>query len=155
MIGLILGLIVIASMIYGSYRTWEWAKRRDLEPLTIIGVIGSIMLSLIIVPLLIKSVDGLYPGYSEGQRTGYLTKISYKGVLWKTWEGELQIGAGEQAALQTPFAFSVTDPEVMNAIKANLGKRVTVEYREWLAMPYRVGSSGYEITKVTVQEDSK
>lgn len=48
-----------------------------------------------------------YVPYSEGTRAGELIKFSYRGVVVKTWEGELSQGiSGAQI-----FSFSVLDQE--------------------------------------------
>ena len=50
-----------------------------------------------------------YVPFSEGVRSGELIKISHKGLVIKTWEGELSQGiSGAQI-----FAFSVMEVEVV------------------------------------------
>lgn len=90
---------------------------------------------------------GLYPGYSVGQREGYVTKISQKGLLWKTWEIEMQVGTGEMAALQAPHKLSVTE-DVIRHVQDNFGGRVRVKYRQWLIMPFSVGDTNQEVTGI-------
>jgi hypothetical protein len=98
---------------------------------------------------LIASTGGLYDGYSEGYREGFVTKISHKGLIWKTWEGQMQVGVGELAALQEPFKFSMRDTEVIKLVQSLAGdQRVKLHYTEWLIMPFKIGDSGYEIVKV-------
>ena len=41
--------------------------------------------------------------YSEGVRSGELIKISNKGVVFKTWEGELSQGISELRFFHFPF----------------------------------------------------
>ena len=58
--------------------------------------------------------------YSHGVRTGELIKISYKGVIVKTWEGEISQGiSGAQI-----FSFSVLDKdkEAIEKLKEYQGK---------------------------------
>jgi hypothetical protein len=75
---------------------------------------------LIIIATVILGITGYftviyYATYSEGFRSGELIKISNKGVLFKTWEGELSQGiSGAQI-----FSFSVMDSDD-NVIKSNL-----------------------------------
>jgi hypothetical protein len=84
--------------------------------------------------------------YSEGSRSGELIKFSHKGMIFKTWEGELSQGiAGAQI-----FKFSVLDSE--EKIIANLremeGKYVKVEYVErYKTFPWW-GDTKYFITAV-------
>jgi hypothetical protein len=91
---------------------------------------------------------GLLPGYSNGERIGYVTKASTKGVIWKTNEVEVQVGTGEMAALQAPHPLSVPDEAVFAEITSNIGRKARIHYSEWFVQPWRRGDSGYEITRV-------
>lgn len=69
-----------------------------------------------------------YVPYSEGIRSGELIKISSKGYVVKTWEGEISQGiSGAQI-----FSFSVMDnnPEAIEKLKELQGQYVKVEYIE-------------------------
>lgn len=103
--------------------------------------------------IIIQSTTGLYPGYSQGVREGYLVKISEKGMIFKTWEGQIQIGTGQQAALQEPFSFSIakTRKDLYEFVQTNLSAKVRIEYSEWICMPWRIGESGYEVISITLQ----
>ena len=49
----------------------------------------------LLLTVLVAGVAGYYlytANYSEGSRSGRLIKISKKGVLFKTWEGQLDVG---------------------------------------------------------------
>ena len=46
--------------------------------------------------------------YSEGERVGFLQKVSYKGWICKTWEGELSLVA-IPGAVPEKFLFTVRD----------------------------------------------
>ncbi|MEI6866437.1 hypothetical protein [Flavicella sp.] len=48
-----------------------------------------------------------YLTYSEGYRSGQLVKVSYKGLVFKTWEGQLSQGVSESQV----FNFSIEDDE--------------------------------------------
>jgi len=109
--------------------------------------IWSIIMGFSSIPI-IASTTGLFQNYSQGERLGYLTKISNKGLFWKTNEGELQIGAGQQAALQEPFKFSVVNLAILEQIQKHVGEHVQLTYQQWLIMPYSIGDSDYEIVSV-------
>lgn len=69
-----------------------------------------------------------YVPYSKGIRTGELIKISKKGTIFKTWEGELSQGiSGAQI-----FKFSVMsdDVEVIKQLEELQGHYVVVSYIE-------------------------
>ena len=96
--------------------------------------------------------SGLKPDYSTGVREGYIVKLSEKGVIFRTWEAQLQLGSGEQASLQNAWEFSIPrkDAELYAAAQAALGKRVRISYREWLIQPYSCGNSDYDALTLEV-----
>jgi hypothetical protein len=73
--------------------------------------------------------------YSEGTRAGQLIKISKKGVIFKTHEGELNLGGlrigDQQDALEgNIWSFSVIKEEVLEEVKKYEGKRVKLAYKQ-------------------------
>lgn len=87
-----------------------------------------------------------YIPYSEGVRSGELIKISYKGVLIKTWEGEISQGiSGAQI-----FSFSVEDQKkkVIADLQKFQGRYVKVTYKERYDALLWLGDTKYFITKV-------
>lgn len=87
-----------------------------------------------------------YVPFSEGYRSGELIKFSRKGVLVKTWEGEISQGiSGAQI-----FEFSVEDSqkEVIAKLKDLQGKYVKVTYKERYATFFWLGDTKYFITAV-------
>lgn len=144
-------LLVTSAWVFGLVWFWSAAKLRlDLDDKVGLSVIitgVAVILGLLGVPLC-KATGGLMPDYGAGTREGYLTKISKKGFFWKTWEAEMQIGSGDLAAIQAPFAFSVPYDETAEKIRANLGKRIRLEYRQWIFTPYQIGDSDYECKEV-------
>lgn len=87
--------------------------------------------------------------YSEGVRAGKLVKFSNKGVLFKTWEGEISQGVSDS---QT-FVFSVEDKEkqVIEDLKAYQGKFVKLNYFERFKKLIWLGDTKYFITEVELQ----
>ncbi|MCJ7467871.1 MAG: 6-phosphogluconate dehydrogenase [Maribacter sp.] len=88
--------------------------------------------------------------YSEGVRSGELIKISHKGVLVKTWEGEISQGiSGAQI-----FTFSVLDKdkEVIDQLQEYQGQYVKLNYVERYATFFWMGDTKYFITKVEQEE---
>ncbi len=87
-----------------------------------------------------------YVPYSEGVRSGELIKISNKGVLVKTWEGEISQGiSGAQI-----FSFSVQDNEeqVIENLQKFQGRYVKVTYKERFGTFFWLGDTKYFVTKV-------
>lgn len=88
--------------------------------------------------------------YSEGTRSGELIKISNKGFIVKTWEGEISQGiSGAQI-----FAFSVLDKdqEVITKLQDYQGQYVKLNYVERYATFFWMGDTKYFITKVTKEQ---
>ncbi len=72
--------------------------------------------------------------YSSGERAGFLQKMSLKGWVCKTWEGELSLIAIPGAAPEK-FLFSVRDGLVAKRLEASMGKRVTLQYEQHKGLP--------------------
>jgi hypothetical protein len=72
--------------------------------------------------------------YSTGERAGFLQKVSYKGWICKTWEGELSLVAMPGAAPEK-FLFTVRDDAVAQKVSAEAGKRVTLVYEQHKGLP--------------------
>ena len=72
--------------------------------------------------------------FSEGERVGYARKLSRRGWVCKTWEGEIAMSnvPGNQESL---FAFTVRDEKVVEQFRALEGKHVTVMYKERKGVP--------------------
>ena len=87
-----------------------------------------------------------YVPFSEGVRSGELIKISKKGYLIKTWEGEVSQGiSGAQI-----FSFSVLDgnEQIIETLKDLQGKYVRLEYIERYRTFSWWGDTRYFVTKV-------
>lgn len=120
-------------------------------------IIGGIILTL----ALIGGVwIAYFASYSEGYRVGKIMKISRKGILFKTWEGQLNL-EGITAAqsklgsgLTGTWEFSVEDSrkDVIDSIQKAMDtdKRVKLFYEEkFYTYPWR-GDTKYLITKVEI-----
>ena len=72
--------------------------------------------------------------YSSGERAGFLQKVSNKGWICKTWEGELSLVAMPGAAPEK-FLFTVRDEVIAQKVSAAAGKRVTLNYEQHKGLP--------------------
>ena len=72
--------------------------------------------------------------YSDGERAGYVQKLSRKGWICKTWEGELAL-VNLPGAMPEIFHFSVRDDAVANRIQQSVGKRVALSYEQHIGIP--------------------
>lgn len=143
---IIISLLVIAVICILVYRYDE-----DPELTGIVFVVLVLIFGLLSYPL-IASTTGLVSNYSEGERIGYLTKISTKGLIWKTNEAQLQIGTGEISALQEPWDFSIPNSSLVDKAKNLQGSKVRIKYVEWLIQPYRRGESRYEAISIEIEK---
>lgn len=90
--------------------------------------------------------------YSEGERAGFLQKVSYKGWICKTWEGELSLVAIPGAAPEK-FLFTVRDEAVAQQLNEVAGKRVTLKYEQHRGLPTSCfGDTDYFVVGVAVIE---
>jgi hypothetical protein len=86
--------------------------------------------------------------YSKGERAGYVQKISQKGWLCKTWEGELAM-ANLPGTMPETFAFSVRNDSIARVIEENVGKRVALTYEQHRGVPTSCfAETEYYITNV-------
>jgi hypothetical protein len=85
---------------------------------------------LLIVGILFCICYYIYRTYpkSEGTRTGMLFKISKKGYLFKTYEGQLHLGGSQMMSQASIWDFSVKNEEIYKKIQAFEGKNVKLHY---------------------------
>ena len=76
----------------------------------------------------------LHVAYSDGERAGVLQKLSHKGWVCKTWEGEMLLTpiAGAQPE---KFEFTVPDSVVAEHLNALIGKHVVLTYQQHRGVP--------------------
>ncbi len=76
----------------------------------------------------------LHWAYSEGERAGYVQKLSKKGWMCKTWEGELAL-VTMPGAIPEKFIFTVPDDATASRINALAGERVVLSYQQHKFIP--------------------
>lgn len=85
---------------------------------------------------------------SEGSRTGTLFKISKKGVLFKTYEGQLHLAGSVMITSQSTWDFSAKNAAVYEELQKYEGKSVKCYYREKVdAFPWQ-GDTDYIVYRV-------
>lgn len=88
--------------------------------------------------------------YSEGTRSGELIKFSHKGVIFKTWEGEISQGiSGAQI-----FSFSVEskNKEVIKKLDELQGHYVKLTYFERFGILSWLGDTKYFVKDVVKEQ---
>ena len=100
-----------------------------------------------------------YANYSTGYRAGVPTKISSKGIIFKTNEGTLNVGGltnSADGAIPTTWDFTVksSDDEVLNRIDEAIknAKRVKLLYKEKYVKFFWRGDTKYFVYEVEVIE---
>jgi hypothetical protein len=92
--------------------------------------------------------------YSDGDRAGYLQKVSRKGWLCKTYEGELAMTTVPGLApVIWNFSVPMWKDDVATEINRHLGKKVILHYRELRYIPTSCfGETTYFVDQVTPSE---
>ncbi|MBP7340718.1 MAG: hypothetical protein PHG54_00675 [Smithellaceae bacterium] len=72
--------------------------------------------------------------FSEGERVGYVQKLSKTGWFCKTWEGEMAM-VTMPGAIPEKFLFSIRDDEVARRINQFAGRRVAILYEHHKGVP--------------------
>jgi hypothetical protein len=95
----------------------------------------------------------LYWNYSTGERAGWVQKLSKKGWLCKTWEGELAM-VTLPGVIPEKFSFTVKDDEIAQQINRLMGRRVTLYYEEKVGIPTTCfGETRYWVRRVQAVEE--
>ena len=118
------------------------------------------MFKFIVLPLvLVAALLGVYLwaalswSYSSGERAGWVQKLSNKGWVCKTWEGELAL-VSVPGTTPEKFSFTIWDEAVANKVTQVVGKRVALHYEEKVGLPGSCfGDTRYYVTGVTVSEE--
>ncbi len=119
-------------------RTW---KTRILRAL-LVGLAGVVVLFAAYLWFVLAW------SYSDGERAGYVQKFSKKGVIVKTWEGELTMVVMPGTTAEK-FLFTVRDDAVAGEVNRTLGKRVALTYEEHVGVPTSLfGETSYFVTGV-------
>lgn len=72
--------------------------------------------------------------YSSGERTGYVQKMSDKGWVCKTWEGELAMSP-VPGSPPTIFDFTIRSDSLAKALEQAAGHQVTLTYAQHKHVP--------------------
>lgn len=83
--------------------------------------------------------------YSDGRRSGQLVKISRRGVLFKTYEGTLNLSPN---GMMTPWEFSADNSQVAEKLQQYDGKMVVVHYKQRYQVFFWQGETEYIVDDV-------
>src|SRR3954466_3359504 len=111
----------------------------------------TILLAILLVPAVVIALwiwVTLGYTYSTGDRAGYIQKISKKGWICKTWEGELAM-ANLPGTMPQIFSFTVRNDSIAQILEKNAGKQVTLTYEQHRGVPTSCfGETEYFVTHV-------
>lgn len=124
------------------------------------GIAGGKPLKLIagvvLVPVLCIAVYTWFVlswSFSSGERAGYVQKLSKKGWLCKTWEGEMAL-VSMPGTVAEKFPFTVRSDEIARQINDSIGAKVAVRYEQHIGIPTTCfGETGYFVTAVKAVAD--
>ena len=95
-----------------------------------------------------------FNSYSKGERTGVLIKISHKGNIFKTNEGEMWLSC-RQMTNPEKFYFSVKSDSISSLLKNLQDQCVQLSYTQYRAsLPWR-GDTKYIVTDVIKIQTNK
>lgn len=117
-------------------------------------IVSSLILVLVLLVVIFIGYVwvALHWSFSKGERVGYIQKVSQKGWVVKTWEGELQM-LPVPGAVPDKFVFSVREDAVAQKINGVVGKKVSVYYEQHRGIPTTLfGETEYYVTDVKVVE---
>jgi proteasome lid subunit RPN8/RPN11 len=118
--------------------------KRKAQFYTIALLIGLVLLGLAYLEFI------YHYSYSKGESVGYVQKLSLKGWVCKTWEGEQlkALSAQPSPSVAEKFYFTVRDDAVADKINASIGERVVLSYSQHPGLPTCFGETDHFIVDV-------
>ena len=112
--------------------------------------------AIVILPALVLAAYTWFVltwSFSAGERAGYVQKLSRKGWLCKTWEGEMAL-VSMPGTVAEKFPFTVPSDEVARRINDTIGARVALTYEQHIGVPTTCfGETQYFVTAVKVVQE--
>ena len=88
--------------------------------------------------------------FASGERAGYVQKLSKKGWICKTWEGEMVL-VSMPGTVAEKFPFTVRNEAIARQINDSIGAKVALTYEQHIGIPTSCfGETGYFVTAVKV-----
>lgn len=128
----------------------------NLAKQSTMGFFRKLFIGLLVIALLGVAATFLSTqmAYSEGDRAGVVSKLSKKGYVFKTHEGELNVGAQGQVGNMSnnlwQFTIASGDEKLTKDIEDAMttGKRVKLHYEQRYMKFSWMGDTEYFVTKV-------
>jgi len=120
-----------------------------------LSLIGGLVVVVVLAGLLLAAYVWLMLSwaYADGERAGWVQKLSRKGYFCKTWEGEMAM-VSLPGSVPEKFVFTVRDEKVAQQINEVMGRRVSLYYEEHIGLPTSCfGETGHFVKGVKTIED--
>lgn len=117
--------------------------------------LGKIVLGVLALALVVALYFAIVLNwnYAKGDNAGWVQKLSQKGWICKTWEGELAL-VSLPGSTPEKFLFTIHDDAVAAQVTAVMGKRVSLQYVQKVGLPTSCfGETRNYVTGVVVQEE--
>ncbi len=113
-----------------------------------------LVLTILLIPIVVFSLWAwvtLGYVYSTGERAGYIQKLSRKGWICKTWEGELNMVSPPGMVAPQIFSFTVRNDSLAALLEQDIGKRVSLTYEQHRGVPSSCfGETEYFVSNVRI-----
>ena len=113
------------------------------------------VLTLLLVFLAVLVYFKYFFTYSEGYRAGLLQKFSHKGVLVKTYEGEMVLSSvsstRDVALASEKFLFTVVNKNLIREFDTLQGENIIIHYRQKKNSIFWRGDSPYLVDSVKMK----
>ncbi len=114
-----------------------------------------VLLALLVLAALVAAYfwAAMSWSYSSGERAGWVQKLSRKGWICKTWEGEMAM-VSMPGTTTEKFPFTVWDETAVQQINKLMGRRVNLHYEQHVGLPTTCfGETRHYVTQVTLVEE--
>ena len=120
---------------------------------TLIELVVAIVFAAVAIGIFAAAVGNVV-GTSDGKRVGVLTKLSHKGLIIKSYEGELNMvgvrnnvnSKGERNVVANVWEFSCSNPQMAEKLENLVGKEVIIKYHQSFAGLKR--DTSYDVVSV-------
>jgi hypothetical protein len=110
-----------ASSTARGRRRWPW-------------ILGGVLLTPVLLLAAWTAIALSYTYSEAGHRAGYIQKLSHRGWICKTWEGELAM-VNLPGAAQERFPFTVRSDSLARVMSKLMGSRVSITYEQHKGVP--------------------
>lgn len=116
-----------------------------------LSILGVFILLVISFSAIISFTAPSYV-YSDGVKTGTLIKVTKKGFIFKTYEGQINLGGmvsnGDGGMVANIWSFSIKDEETFRKLQKYQDRRIRIYYEQFLWLPVQVGSTDYLVKDI-------